>query len=76
MAHITGLYRRQPNSIYMETAYPILRQVFLQVNSLASLDEHVKEGANKTACFAACSAYCFYTSSCMAVTFLRGERFV
>nr|ATJ04810.1 phosphate transporter PHO1-like protein 1 [Fragaria x ananassa] len=24
MAHITGLYRRQPNSIYMETAYPIL----------------------------------------------------
>lgn len=25
MAHITGLYRRQSSSIYMETAYPILR---------------------------------------------------
>ncbi|KAK4260907.1 hypothetical protein QN277_003968 [Acacia crassicarpa] len=23
MAHITGLYRRQPNSVYMETVYPI-----------------------------------------------------
>ncbi|CAN6727599.1 unnamed protein product [Malus baccata var. baccata] len=24
MAHITGLYKRQPNSVYMETAYPVL----------------------------------------------------
>ncbi|KAM0961441.1 phosphate transporter PHO1 homolog 1-like [Malus sylvestris] len=24
MAHITGLYRRQPKSVYMETAYPVL----------------------------------------------------
>ncbi|KAL4383715.1 hypothetical protein GQ457_15G005550 [Hibiscus cannabinus] len=27
MAHLTGMYRRQPDSIYMETAYPVLRQV-------------------------------------------------
>ncbi|GMI99962.1 hypothetical protein like AT1G68740 [Hibiscus trionum] len=24
MAHLTGMYRRQPDSIYMETAYPVL----------------------------------------------------
>ncbi|XWS23292.1 hypothetical protein CRYUN_Cryun29cG0109100 [Craigia yunnanensis] len=26
MAHLTGMYRRQPDSIYMETTYPVLRQ--------------------------------------------------
>lgn len=27
MAHITGTYKRQEDSIYMETVYPVFRQV-------------------------------------------------
>ncbi|KAG6757825.1 hypothetical protein POTOM_038151 [Populus tomentosa] len=30
MAHITGMYRRQPDTVYMETVYPVLRQVALR----------------------------------------------
>ncbi|OMP02255.1 hypothetical protein COLO4_11240 [Corchorus olitorius] len=34
MAHFTGMYRRQSDSIYMETAYPVLRQVALMFSLL------------------------------------------
>ena len=36
MAHITGMYRPRPDTVYMETVYPVLRQVVLNLIVLAS----------------------------------------
>ncbi|KAG6759692.1 hypothetical protein POTOM_036177 [Populus tomentosa] len=38
MAHITGMYRRQPDTVYMETVYPVLRQVALRSTLHVHLD--------------------------------------
>ncbi|KAB5538267.1 hypothetical protein DKX38_015800 [Salix brachista] len=37
IAHITGMYRRQPDTVYMETVYPVLRQVALNLPFMFTL---------------------------------------
>ncbi|CAK7326484.1 unnamed protein product [Dovyalis caffra] len=69
MARITGMYRRQPDSVYMETAYPVLRQVPM-LRNLEYVACYYLTGSYKNQDYGYCMRAKHYRDLAYAVSFL------